>query len=151
MTEFKERIGKMENIKKEDFRNFIDDNFYFEGCEVGYYLRPDLCEEGFAIHFNNLDIFNIFKEEKKEEYQSLVEEYGEEKIDRFEEILEKADGDARYNNSYYVSFYEEYQEELAEILDDYYSKNEDEIDNKVLYEAREEIKKETLRLIEEEK
>lgn len=150
LLKLKENIGEIENIKKEDFRTFIDDNFNFEGCDVGYYLIPNQCKEGLTVHFNALDILSIYKEVENENYKNLIEKYGQEKIDRFEEILEKSDSDARYNNSYYVNFDEEYQQELIDILDEFYSKNEDEIDNNSLYEAREDIQKEALKIIEEE-
>lgn len=151
LLKLKENIGEIENIEKEDFRTFIDNNYLFQGCEVGYYLSPNLCTGGFEIYSTTLEIFNIYKEFKKEDFNELVKIYGQENIYKYEEQLEKDFNDTIYNRGYYpAELYEDYEKDINDILDNFYQYNEDEIDNKILYETRDYIKEETLKLIEEE-
>ena len=151
LLEFKEKVEKIEDIKEKDFRTFIDNNYLFQGCEVGYYLSPNLCSGGFEIYSTTLEIFNIYKETKKEDFNELVETYGQENIDKYEEKLEKDFNDTLYNHGYYpAKLYEECEIDINNILDNFYQYNEDEIDNKILFEVRDYIKEETLKLIEEE-
>lgn len=143
----REEMARVNEMSKEEFLDFFDKHFSYEGCSEGLYVTPDECEEGFTIHFTNLNIFEALKSDEK--YQDFVEDYGEETLKSYEERLVKADQDLIRNNSYHLALWEVVHEEINEAVLDYYVAREEDIDADTLYEARDYIAEKTLEIMEE--
>ncbi len=144
----KEEMARVNEMSKEEFLDFFDKHFSYEGCSEGLYVTSDECEEGFTIRFTNLDIFEALKSDEK--YQDFIENYGEETLRSYEERLIKADQDLMRNNSYYLTLLEAAHEEINEDVLDYYLAREEDFDADTLYEARDYIAEKTLEIMEEE-
>ncbi len=144
----REEMARVNEMGKEEFLKLFDKHFSYEGCSEGLYVTLDECEEGFTIRFTNLNIFEALKSDEK--YQDLVEDYGEETLKSYEERLVKADQDLMRNNSYHLALWEAAHEEINEAVLDYYVAREEDIDADTLYNARDYIQEEAIRILEEE-
>lgn len=102
----------------------------------------------FTIFFTMSDVYNKFKENASEEFESLIENYGNELIREYEKTLELAEAELMNNNSYRLNLSED-EREINEIIGNYYAKNEQDIDGEALYEARDYIVEETIEQLEQ--
>lgn len=154
MTRVEELTQKIEEVKnakdmsKEEFSKFFDKNYSYEGCSEGYYVEMKDEDVDFTIFFTMSDVYNKFKENASEEFESLIENYGNELIGEYEKTLELAEAELMNNNSYRLNLSED-EREINEIIGNYYAKNEQDIDEEALYEARDYIVEETIDQLEQ--
>lgn len=149
--ELKQKIEEVKNAKNmnmEEFSKFFDKNYSYEGCSEGYYVEMEDEDVDFTIFFTMADVYNKFKENASEEFESLIENYGDELIGEYEKTLELAEAELMNNNSYRLNLSED-EREINEIIGNYYAKNEQEIDEEALYEARDYIIEETIEQLEQ--
>lgn len=141
-------VLKINEMTKEEFLLFFDKYFDYQGCEEGFWVDFKETDNGFAVWFTNMDILQAMKDSG--EYNKLVDEYGEDALQAYEERLYKADCDLLRNNSYYpLPYNDETQEEIAEDVLKYYDAHEYELDEDALYNARDYIQEKALEMIEE--
>lgn len=148
LTQKIEEVKNAEDMSKEEFSKFFDKNYSYEGCSEGYYLEMKDEDVDFTIFFTMSDVYNKFKENASEEFESLIENYGNELIREYEKTLELAETELMNNNSYRLNLSED-EREINEIIGNYYAKNEQDIDEEALYELRDYIVEETIDQLEQ--
>ena len=108
----------------------------------------DFSDEDKKVFNKILEKYNKFKENASEEFESLIENYGNELIREYEKTLELAETELMNNNSYRLNLSED-EREINEIIGNYYAKNEQDIDEEALYELRDYIVEETIDQLEQ--
>lgn len=156
IEELKQTIKEIkgaDELNKEDFLKFFDKYYRYCGSDNGLYVSLDKYDTGvnFEIWFTNLDIYEAFK--NSENYEFIKEEFDEDLIEEYEQVLDEADGNLMRNNSYYLNLVGD-KERINEIVLDYYFENEEEFDSDTIWNARDYIVEETIdqlnQLIEDE-
>ena len=139
-------IKSVENMGKNEFLEFFDECYAYEGCSEGLYVSLRDANVNFTIYFTNLDIYEAFK--NSEDYEFIKEEFDEDLIEEYEQALEEADGNLMRNNSYYLNLVGD-EERINEIVLDYYFEHEEEFDSDTIWSAKDFIIEETIEQLEQ--
>lgn len=148
-----EEIKGADELNKEDFLKFFDGNYDFQGCTEGYCIEMKNEDVDFLLFYTMLDVYEQFKKHTPEKYEDLRKDFSRELIEEYENTLKQADTNLMNNRNYYLNLSDE-EDEINEIVLDYYFNNETEVDEEVIYQARDYIVEETIdqlnQLIEDE-
>lgn len=143
-----EEIKGADELNKKDFLKFFDENYSFQGCEVGYCIELNDENVDFDLYFTNNDVYECLKKHAPEEFENMKKNYSKELIEAYENTLKQADTNLMNNNSYYLNLTDE-EREINEIIVNYYDKYETEIDEEAIYQARDYIVEETIEQLEQ--
>lgn len=146
LKELIKEIKSVENTSKEEFLEFFDECYGYEGCSEGLYVSLRDANVNFTIYFTNLDIYEAFK--NSEDYEFIKEEFDEEWIEAYERAIEKADEDLMRNHLYYLNLVGD-ELRINEIVLDYYFENEEEFDSNTIWNAKDFIIEETIEQLED--
>lgn len=141
-----EEIKGAESMGREEFSEFFDECYAYEGCSEGLYVSLRSENVNFTIYFTNLDVYEAFK--NSEDYEFIKEEFDEDLIEEYEQALEEADGNLMRNNSYYLNLVGD-EERINEAVLDFYSENEEEFDSDTIWSAKDFIIEETIEQLED--
>ena len=139
-------IKSVENMGRNEFLEFFDEYYAYEGCSEGLYVSLRSENVNFTIYFTNLDVYEAFK--NSEDYEFIKEEFDEDLIEEYEQALEEADGNLMRNNSYYLNLVGD-EERINEAVLDFYSENEEEFDSDTIWSAKDFIIEETIEQLED--
>lgn len=139
-------IKSVENMGRNEFLEFFDEYYAYEGCSEGLYVSLRDANVNFTIYFTNLDVYEAFK--NSEDYEFIKEEFDEDLIEEYEQALEEADGNLMRNNSYYLNLVGD-EERINEAVIDFYYDNEEEFDSDTIWSAKDFIIEETIEQLED--
>lgn len=139
-------IKSVENMGRNEFLEFFDEYYAYEGCSEGLYVSLRDANVNFTIYFTNLDVYEAFK--NSEDYEFIKEEFDEDLIEEYEQALEEADGNLMRNNSYYLNLVGD-EERINEAVIDFYYDNEEKFDSDAIWSAKDFIIEETIEQLED--
>ena len=151
MLNFKE-LNKVNEMSKNEFTKWLDENFECTGCEEGLYFKSLNNENiNFTVEFTMEGVYEYFK--KTDKYKNFCDEcLTKEQIEEYEDMLDK--GDFRKLKKEY-EFEPELKEYYAPIsvlhdmVDNFYLANDNFLDYDVTYFVRDYIIKDINKAIKE--
>ena len=151
MLNFKE-LNKVNEMSKDEFQKWLDENFERSGCEEGLYFQSrDNGNINFYVEFNTESIYEYFK--YTDEYKNFCAEYlTKEQIEEYEDMLYKNDFHKLKEEYEYEPELKEYYapiSELHEMVGNFYEANDNFLDYDIAYNARDYIIKDINKAIEE--
>lgn len=151
ITELRNQLNQVCEMSKEEFSTFFHKNYMYYGTEYGLYLTIDeLFEKGFDIVITTESIYDMLPQSYHDE---IAENFSKEDIEQYEHDIWKAGCDL-INSRVDSLMLTEVGHQINDIVEGYFLRNQDDVEEEILYNARDYIVEETIdqlnQLIEDE-
>ncbi|MBS4872735.1 MAG: hypothetical protein KHZ78_07855 [Peptoniphilus sp. oral taxon 375] len=147
-------MKNLQKMNEEEFKEFLEESMIdCSGIDIGLSCTFEIEEGTYTVDviLTNYMILQDWKNTKPEDFKEFASNFSKEAIDEYEEILYESHTDALRNKTLSLDFGgDDDLEIINKYILYYYTREEENIDFKTLYEARDEIQEEIEEAIEEE-